>query len=104
MVTLLLSAAATALMITPVAVHRMTFRERVKDELVATTNRLALAGMAALLLAMVGSVLLVTDWVAGPWPAAACSTLTFALFGGLWVALPLKRRLRGARGQDRDQR
>jgi hypothetical protein len=96
-ITLLLSAAATALMITPVAVHRMTFRERVKDELVATTNRLALCGLAALLLAMVGSVLLVVDWIAGPGPAAAASLFTLGMFGGLWVVLPLQRRARGAR-------
>src|ERR1700761_8325868 len=50
--TLLLSGLAAALMIAPVAVHRFTFRDRVKDEVVAVTNACAIAGLVVLSLAM----------------------------------------------------
>src|ERR1700722_8325384 len=45
LVTLMLSGAAAAIFIAPVAVHRLLFRFRVKDEVVNVTNVLALAGL-----------------------------------------------------------
>ncbi|MDQ6839575.1 MAG: DUF6328 family protein [Actinomycetota bacterium] len=86
--TLLLAGLSTALMITPVAVHRFTFRERVKDELVAITNVLAIAGLVVLSLAMTGSVLLICDWVAGAWTAAVCTAGTVVVFGTAWLGFP----------------
>ena len=60
-VTLLASAAASALFIAPTAYHRLMFRGRDKPRLVALSSRLALAGLVALAVAMNGVILLVTD-------------------------------------------
>jgi hypothetical protein len=92
--TLLLSAASVALLIAPVAFHRMVFRRRQKDDLVAATNRLALAGLVTLFMAMVGAVLLILDVVLGNGPAVALTAVVAAWFVLLWFVLPLPARHR----------
>jgi hypothetical protein len=91
-VTLLFAAGAAALLISPVALHRMLFRRRQKDDLVDSTNRLALGGLAMLLVAMVGSVLLILDLALGGVAAAVLAAVVAAWFIGFWVVLPLARR------------
>jgi Family of unknown function (DUF6328) len=88
-------------MIAPVAVHRFTFRPRVKDEVVSLTNTLAIAGLAVLSLAMTGAVLLICDWVAGPIADALCSGRAALVFVAAWLALPwwLGVRASGAQAQ-----
>jgi tetrahydromethanopterin S-methyltransferase subunit E len=68
-VTLLLCAAATALLIAPAAFHRMIYRKRLKQHLVRVANRMAITGLALLLLSMVSAVLLIMDVVLGLVPA-----------------------------------
>src|SRR5437868_6130425 len=63
--TLLLAAAATLLFIAPSAHHRILFRLQDKHHVVATANKLALAGTACLALAMTGAVLLITTFLFG---------------------------------------
>jgi len=92
--TLLLAATAAALLIAPVAFHRIVFRRQQKDDLVQAANRMALGGLAALLLAMVGAVLLILDVVLGRTPAVLLSALVAAWFVTLWLVLPLTARLR----------
>src|SRR5436190_22318859 len=58
-VTLMLCAAATALLIAPAAFHRMIYRKRLKQHLVRVANRMAITGLALLLLSMVSAVLLI---------------------------------------------
>jgi Family of unknown function (DUF6328) len=96
-VTLLLTAGSSGLLIAPVAFHRILFRRRRRHELVDVANRLALGGLVLLLLAMVGAVLLVLDVVVGgplAWGLAGGTALWLAW---LWVVLPLLRRWRGPR-------
>jgi hypothetical protein len=95
--TLLLSGLATALMIAPVAMHRFTFRDRVKDEVVAVTNACAIAGLAVLSFAMTGAVLLICDWVAGPLAGTLCATGAALVFGIAWLGFPLWMRARATR-------
>src|SRR5205085_5422772 len=64
-VTLLLAATACALLIAPSAQHRVLFHAQEKRNLVAAANRLAIAGMARLALAMVGVLTLITDYPYG---------------------------------------
>jgi hypothetical protein len=89
---LMLAALSTALLLAPVAYHRLVFRQHQKERLIRTANVMAICGLAAVGLAVSTSVLLVTDYVDHGLPAVLISVFTVCLFGGLWFALPLARR------------
>jgi hypothetical protein len=91
-VALLASAAAAALIIAPVAYHRMLFRQGRKPQLVSSAHRMASGGLAFLLVAMVCAVLLVSDVVMGRSAAIIVAVVTACWFGLLWVLLPWLRR------------
>jgi Family of unknown function (DUF6328) len=96
-VTMLLAAGAAALLIAPVAFHRIVFRRRQKDDLVDAANRQALGGLVLLLLAINGAVLLILDVVLGAPEAFLLAGLTTLWFAALWFALPLASRARSDR-------
>ena len=54
---------SAALLIAPSAWHRLHFRQQDKEHLVLTSNRLAIAGLGFLALAMIGAVMLIADYV-----------------------------------------
>lgn len=91
-VALLSAALATALIISPVAFHRALFRRGRKPELVRFAHTVATWGLGFMLVAMVSSVLLITDYVLSRPVAFALSALTAAWFMTFWVALPFQRR------------
>jgi O-antigen/teichoic acid export membrane protein len=94
LVALLAAAAATALIISPVAFHRALFRQGRKPELVKYAHAVATGGLGFMLVAMVSSVLLITDFVL-PRPAAfVLAGLTGAWFLLFWAVLPFARRER----------
>jgi len=87
--TLMLTAAATGLLIAPVGYHRITFRQRMRPQLVSAANWLALGGLAFLMLAMTSSILFITDVVLDRAPAVvitAGSALWFLVF---WFGIPM---------------
>ena len=89
----LLTTAATALLIAPSAYHRLRWRQRDKEQMLKTANRLSIGGLVLLTFALVGVVFLVTDLL---FHAAAAATVTAAVgafFGWFWYGLPLLRRL-----------
>jgi|ERR1700691_6226331 uncharacterized membrane protein YedE/YeeE len=88
----MLSAVATALLVAPVAYHRLVFRRGMKEDLVHFANMMAIAGLAAVGLAVLAAVLLVTWFVAGALAGAVIAALMACLLGGLWFAVPLTRR------------
>ena len=90
MVTLLASAVAAVLLIAPVAVHRILFRRRLKDELVQLTGRLAAGGLACLLIAILGAVLLVVDLVSGALAAGIAVSALAIIAIVFWYALPAR--------------
>src|SRR3954471_20212419 len=90
--TLLLTAISAVLLISPSAYHRMTFRMQQKDDLVFLANKLAIAGLALLALAMTGAIMLITDVLFGPVATAVTSGLALTMFVVFWAALPLLRR------------
>jgi Family of unknown function (DUF6328) len=94
LITLMLSGVAAATFIAPVAVHRFLFRFRVKDEVVNVTNILALGGLGSLSLAMIGAILLVSDWVAGTVGAGICTGGATIVFFTGWFVFPLWLRRR----------
>jgi hypothetical protein len=92
MVALLSAGSSAALLIAPVAQHRMLFRLGSKPYLVQSSHRMASAGLGLLLVSMVSSVLLASDAVL-PWPLAIVATAVVALwFVTLWVAVPWAER------------
>ncbi|MEO3769688.1 DUF6328 family protein [Micromonospora sp. B9E7] len=91
-VALLAAAAATALIISPVAFHRALFRQGRKPELVRFAHRMATGGLAFMLIAMVSAVLLITDFVLDRPIAFALSALAGIWFLVFWVILPFVRR------------
>ncbi|MGH8868345.1 MAG: DUF6328 family protein [Actinomycetes bacterium] len=87
--TLLVTVAAAALLIGPVPLHRMLFRRGLKPQLVIGTDRLARGGLALLVVAVNGAVLLILDVVIGGAVAyllTAATTLWFVIF---WYGVPL---------------
>ena len=90
--TLLLTAASAVLLISPSAYHRMTFRMQQKDDLIFLANKLAIAGLTFLALAMTGAIMLITDVLFGPVATVITSILALAMFVVFWAALPLQRR------------
>lgn len=84
--------AAVALLSAPAAWHRLLFRRGQRPMIVEVASRLAVAGMACLAVAMIATVLLLTDAVLGNWVAVAISVFATLLFGVLWFVLPLLRR------------
>jgi hypothetical protein len=91
-IALLGAAAATAMIISPVAFHRALFRQGRKPELVRFSHRMATGGLAFMLISMVSSVLLITDFILARTLAVimtACAALFFLTF---WVFLPFARR------------
>jgi hypothetical protein len=85
--TMMASGLAAVFIIAPVALHRFLFQFGVKDEVVTLTNRIAICGLVALSVAMVGAILLVGVWVGGAvfgWMSTGCAAVILGLgwFGG----------------------
>jgi uncharacterized protein DUF6328 len=89
---IVLAAVATALLVGPVAYHRLVFRQRMKEHLVRIANVMAICGLVTVALAVSGAVLLILSYVLPGLPAIVISTCVFALFAILWIALPLAAR------------
>ena len=92
--TLLLAVTATILLIAPVSHHRIVFRHRLKRELVKTANSEALAGLMLLSFALLGAVLLITDFLFDGSGVPATVAAVAILFAVFWVALPVRDRAR----------
>jgi Family of unknown function (DUF6328) len=90
--TLVLAVIATALLLGPVAYHRLAFRRGQKERLVRAASVMAISGLATVGLAVSAAVLLVTGFVASPLPAALITAFVTCMFGALWFAFPLARR------------
>ena len=89
---LILAAVATALLLGPVAYHRLVFRQGQKENLVRSANVMAILGLITVGLAVSASVLLVTAFVAGYGTGSVIAVLVLVMFGLLWFAYPLARR------------
>lgn len=95
--TLLCTAVSAAMLIAPTSYHRLTFRLQQKRHLVRLANRLAIAGLAFLAVAMTGVIMLVTDVLFGGLTTAITSALAGGMFFSLWYLMPLGRRISVAR-------
>jgi MFS family permease len=84
-----LATLATGLLIAPVSSHRLLFRKREKEVLVATSDMLAKAGLTALSLTVTAVVLLIFGVVVGTGAGLVAGALVLAFFLALWIFLPL---------------
>jgi amino acid transporter len=80
---------ATMLLMAPSAYHRLRWRERNKERMLRTSNRLAIAGIAAIAVAMSASVYLVTDTLFDDAFTIAATAACALLFAFGWFLLPL---------------
>jgi hypothetical protein len=85
---------ATVLLIAPSSYHRLRWREGDKEQMLRTSNRLAIAGTIFLALSMIAVVFVVTDVVFDIVVATGISIGTAALFAWFWYGLALMRRMR----------
>jgi len=92
-----LSSLATALLVGPVAYHRIIFRQHQREHLVRIANIMAISGLAAVALAVSTAVALIVNYVVPGAVAVVISTCVYVLFAALWFAIPLSRR--GRRGR-----
>ena len=90
--TLVLAAVATALLLGPVAYHRLVFRRGQKERLVRAANVMAVAGLAAVGLAVSAAVVLMTGYVTSALAATLITAFVTCMFGLLWFVFPLARR------------
>lgn len=84
------SVLTTALVVAPVAFHRILFRQRARPWLVDAANRCARAGLVVLALTISGVLFLVFDLVAGRTPAIVALVVAAAVFVALWGLIPLR--------------
>jgi hypothetical protein len=91
------TAVSSALMIAPSSYHRLLWRREDKQHIVEMGNRLMIAGLFALAVAIEAVVLLVADYLFSRTTAIVttiCLGLVFVVF---WYGLALRARLRDGR-------
>ena len=89
--TLVCTVISSILLMAPTARHRLRFRELDKRWIVESANRLAIAGLVFLGLAMVGVILLLSHVVYGDAMAAVAASLVFVGLAWFWFLAPLVR-------------
>jgi uncharacterized protein DUF6328 len=86
------TAGAAVLLVAPASHHRLRFREGDKEWMVRTANRLAIAGMILLAVAIASAAFLVTDVLfTVPWASAVAAALAAAM-AWIWFGVPLVHR------------
>ncbi|MCR3721100.1 hypothetical protein LY15_003087 [Prauserella flava] len=90
LVTVLFAAAATAMLTAPAAWHRMLFRAGRRQAILRVGNRLVIAGLVCLAIAVTLTVGLIAKVVYGPVLMGVALVLVGGLFSTLWFFIPTK--------------
>jgi hypothetical protein len=88
---LVLTAVATILLIGASVQHRLLFRRHFEKRMLPIANRISLIGLTCLGLGMISALVLVTHFVFGPLVATVIGSLVGLLMVSVWYALPLVR-------------
>lgn len=88
------SVAATGVLVAPVAIHRLLFRQHARRSMVGAGHACALAGLALLGVATCGAVYVVTTLVVDDTAGVVAVLLVAIALICLWVLLPLLMRRR----------
>ena len=91
-IALICAAMAAICTIAPSAQHRFLFRHDDKDHIVRVSNRIVIAGLGFLALAMCGCLLLVATYLFGAVVGAITLAVGALPFLIIWFAMPLRRR------------
>jgi hypothetical protein len=91
LITLLFTTASTVCLIAPTVHHRIEFRKQQKEMIVETGNRIVIAGLTLLAIAMTGAVLFITDVIYGTTTTIAAAGGAAVAFAVLWYVVPLRR-------------
>ncbi|GAA1716950.1 DUF6328 family protein [Kribbella yunnanensis] len=86
--TLIASALAVGLFLAPVSFHRIVYRHKLRDRMLPIASRMAVAGLAFLVLAMTGGVLLAIDVVVSRPIAIVVAAIVLLWFIVFWYAIP----------------
>lgn len=89
LVTVGCSVSATVLLIAPVGIHRVLFRQRRLESLVTAAHRMALAGLLLLGAALAGTTAIIFDAVAGHTAAIVAGGVALVAFVAFWVLIPV---------------
>jgi hypothetical protein len=100
-VTLVLGAGATSLLMAPVAFHRVVFEQRLRRQLIAASNVFALGGLVLLVLTLAAAMFLITNVVIGFGWASFVTAGLVVWFVLIWLVVPLWVRIRDARRPQR---
>jgi len=92
---LMATAVSTICLIAPTATHRLRFHQNERAYIIESSNRLLIAGLVFLAVAILGAVVLITDFLFGGAKVWIYSGLMAVLLVGLWFARPLGRHVRG---------
>jgi Family of unknown function (DUF6328) len=101
---LLFTAAAAACLIAPTAQHRIEFRRQHKEQILLLANRLAVAGLVFLAIAMTGAMTLITDLLYGTTTTIVVTIGVALAFALLWYVVPLRRLMADPPRSDLPQR
>jgi high-affinity Fe2+/Pb2+ permease len=96
---IVLTAVSLALLIAPSAWHRLRFRQQDKERILRASNRMSIAGLGFLAVAMTGAVMLIADFIYSPTLTIVSGIAAAVIYGLLWYVLPLA----GARGPRPDE-
>ena len=102
LVTVALSMIATGLLISPVVLHRVLFRQHARRTLVSAGQRFAIAGFFTLGLAVVGVCALIFDVVLGVTAGVVAAVVAFVVFAILWAVWPVVLRRRAAEDEEEE--
>ena len=88
------AALGSAFLIAPTPYHRIRFRDRDKEAMIRTANRLAIAGTVCLAVGISCALFFVTDFLFRSPVPSLLTALVAAVIAVFWYALPLARELR----------
>jgi Family of unknown function (DUF6328) len=91
-VTLLATAVSTICLIAPTATHRLRFHKGDRPYIIESANVMLIAGLVFLAIAIIGAVVLITDFIFDGAAVWIYPSLVAILLAVLWFAVPLLRR------------
>ncbi len=96
----IVAALATALALSPVALHRALFRRRAKGTIVKIANFMLKATLAAVGLTLTGTAMLIFDVVVGREAGVIAGVAALAVVVLAWIALPAVVRARAVSSKE----